>query len=224
MDQYHRRQLHLRPQLCAEFSTRIIEMDLRDLGFNTCNGIRMNKGNPDLWKLMKRAGWQFLIIAPESGSERVLKLMKKDLNLERVPQIVRDIKNAGLMVKGFFLLGYPGESAEDLQETYELITRCAFDFVHFNNFQPLPGTEVFEELLQKGEIPGVVSISNYSDGARSYTPPELKDFNFSRFVLSTYASLIVRNPRILRYLVRHYNIPFLMKKVLLNLKSMLSTS
>lgn len=212
------------PNYAAEFATRIIEMDLRDLGFNTCNGIRMNKGNPDLWKLMKQAGWQFLIIAPESGSERVLKLMKKDLSLERVPQIARDIKNAGLLVKGFFLLGYPGESPEDLQKTHELITRCAFDFVHFNNFQPLPGTEVFQELLQKGEIPGVVSVSNYSDGARSYTPPELKDFNFSRFVLSTYASLIVRNPRILQYLIRHYNIPFLMKKVLLNLKSMLSTS
>jgi anaerobic magnesium-protoporphyrin IX monomethyl ester cyclase len=208
-------------EYAAEFCKRIIEMRLPDLYFSTCNGIRMNKGNPELWRLMKRAGWQFIIIAPESGSERVLKLMKKDVRLERVPQVVNEIKDAGLLVKGFFLLGYPGESVDDIQETHKLIMNCPFDFVHFNNFQPLPGTEVFEALVQMGEIGGPVTVSNYSDGARCYTPIELKDFNFSRFVLSTYASLIIRNPKIIRYLIRHYNAPFLLKKLFLNLKSML---
>lgn len=205
----------------AEFCRKVIELRLRDCGFSTCNGIRMSKGNPRLWQLMKEAGWQFMIIAPESGSDRVLKSMKKDVELARLRQVVRDIKEAGLLVKGFFMLGYPGETEEDLALTQKMIMKNDFDFVYFNNFQPLPGTEVFEELVSKGEIPDVVNIFNYSDGARSYTPAELKNFNFSRFVLTTYALLILRNPRILRYLIGHYSISFLMKKLFLNAANMI---
>jgi len=200
----------------AEFCEKIIELKLHGLGFSTCNGIRMSRGSADLWKLMKQAGWQFIIIAPESGSKRVLKLMKKDVQLDRLPQVVRDVKEAGLWVKAFFMLGYPGETEEDLALTRKIIMQNDFDFVHLNNFQPLPGTEVFEELVGKGEIPDAVNISNYSDGTRYYTPAQLEDFNFSRFVLSVYTSLILRNPRIIGYLVRHYSPSFLIKKFFLN--------
>jgi anaerobic magnesium-protoporphyrin IX monomethyl ester cyclase len=204
------------PDYAAEFCEKIIELKLRDLGFSTCNGIRMSRGNPQLWRLMKQAGWQFAIIAPESGSDRVLKLMKKDAQLDQLPKVIGDIKQTGLLVKGFFMLGYPGETEQDLAQTREIILKNDFDFVYFNNFQPLPGTEIFEELSRKGEIPDVVNIFNYSDGARSYTPRQLKNFNFSKFVLTMYASLIVRNPRILGYLMRHYSMSFLMKKLFLN--------
>ncbi len=208
------------PEYAAEFCKEIIELEIPDLGFSTCNGIRMSRGNPRLWRLMKQAGWRSIIIAPESGSERMLKLMNKDIKLNELPRIVREIKNAGLLVKAFFILGFPGETEEDLGQTRETVLKNDFDFVYFNNFQPLPGTQILEELVSKGEIPGLVEIFNYSDGARSYTPSQLKKFNFSKFVLTTYASLILRKPRILLYLIHHYSIPFLMKKLFLNARNL----
>ena len=56
-------------------------MNLKDLKFGTPNGIRMARGDVELWGLMKRAGWQTIIVAPESGSEDTLATMKKDLKL-----------------------------------------------------------------------------------------------------------------------------------------------
>jgi radical SAM superfamily enzyme YgiQ (UPF0313 family) len=48
----------------------------------------MTRGDFELWTLMKKSGWRSLVIAPESGSPRTLKLMKKDLDLSVVPGIV----------------------------------------------------------------------------------------------------------------------------------------
>ena len=65
---------------------------------------------------MKQAGWRTLIVAPESGSEHTLKIMQKDLKIEIVPRVVHEIREAGLKVQAFFILGYPGERKEDLEK------------------------------------------------------------------------------------------------------------
>lgn len=210
------------PDYAADFCRRIKDLNFADMGFGTCNGIRMNRGNRELWTLMKEAGWQYLIVAPESGSERILKLMRKDLDPRSVPGIVREIKETGLKVKAFFMLGYPGETIEDIERTSQLIRDAQFDFVHFSNFQPLPGTRVFDELVERGEIEGLVQVSNYSDGKRAYVPSELRNFNFSRFVLGTYAGMVLQDPGVLIYLLKHYRISFMIKKLFLNLKSMVA--
>ena len=68
---------------------------------------------------MKQAGWQYLVIAPESGSQQTLKIMKKDLDLRIVPRIVDEIKAAGLKVHAFFIVGYPGEQEAASATGYE---------------------------------------------------------------------------------------------------------
>ena len=70
----------------TEFCRAVISLGLPDAGFGTPNGIRMSRGDPELWELMKKAGWRHLIIAPESGSQHTLQLMKKDLQLGIVPK------------------------------------------------------------------------------------------------------------------------------------------
>ena len=115
------------------FCQEIINLGLKDIGFANPNGVRLQRGNPELWALMKLAGWRTIHIAPESGSNRVLKLMKKDLNPDIVPGVVEDIKASGLKVQAFFLLGYPGESIDDIKKTSELIKKCRFNFVFFQS-------------------------------------------------------------------------------------------
>lgn len=201
------------------FCRRVIDLDLKGVGFGTPNGIRLQRGDPELWQLMKKAGWNTLIVAPESGSAHTLEIMKKDLDPEIVPGVVKDIRSAGLKVQGFFILGYPGELLEDIDLTAKMIKDCDFDFVFMNNFQPLPGTPVYDELVAKGEIEDGLMPQNYSDGVRVYTPPELKNFNFPRFVLKQYLFIALRNPFKIPYMISLFTPKLLVRKLLLNIKA-----
>ena len=116
--------------------------------------------------------------------------MKKDLAVGLVPKAVQDIRNAGLKVQGFFILGYPGERIEDLEESVKLIMDCKFNFVFLNSFQPLPGTPVYDGLVEKGEIPDGLLPNSYSDGKKAYIAKELEDFNFSKFILMTHLKML----------------------------------
>lgn len=203
------------------FCVAMIGLNLKNLGFGTPNGVRMTKGDPELWALMKKAGWHTLIVAPESGSEHTLRLMNKDLKLDIVPRVVTEIRAAGLKVQAFFILGYPGERPEDIEKTADLIKKCQFNFVFMNNFQPLPGTPIYDELVAQGEIEDGLMPINYSDGMRAYTPPELKDFNFSKFILKTYLLMALRNPANIPYMIKLFDPAMVVKKVFRNSLSML---
>ncbi|MEE2828000.1 MAG: radical SAM protein, partial [Myxococcota bacterium] len=201
-----------------DFCRAVIELNLPGVGFGTPNGIRMQRGDPELWSLMKRAGWEHLIVAPESGSTHTLERMKKDLELGVVAPIVREIQEAGLKCQAFFIVGYPGETETDLQESFALIRECRFNFVFLANFQPLPGTPIYDELVASGEIEDGLIPYNFSDAVRVYTPAELSDFNFSRFILKTHLMMAVSNPSNLPYqlsiLHRLYKPGFVARKLL----------
>ena len=201
-----------------EFCRAVIDMKLEGAGFGTPNGIRMLRGDPELWRLMKQAGWRHLIVAPESGSTDTLERMKKDLKLGEVPRVVREIQAAGLRCQAFFIVGYPGETAEDIEETFRLIRTCRFNFVFLANFQPLPGTPVYDDLVAAGEIEDGLLPFAFSDGIRVYTPPELADFNFSKFILKTHLMMATSNPSNVPYhasvLFHLYKPSFVVKKLL----------
>lgn len=204
------------------FCKAMIDLDLHDLYFGTPNGIRMQRTDEELIHLMKKAGWENLVIAPESGSERTLKRMRKDLNLDLIPKKVEQIKKAGLKVHGFFIIGYPGETVEDVMKTRELIRKCKFNFFFLNNFQPLPGTPVYEELLTAKEIEDGLLPKNYSDGERVYVPEALKNFNFSRFVLQEYMHLALTYPTNIPYMFKTVSPDMAVRKVLSNIKNMIT--
>ncbi|HIC57842.1 MAG TPA: B12-binding domain-containing radical SAM protein [Acidobacteria bacterium] len=200
-----------------EFCRAVIDLDLDGVGFGTPNGVRMERGDPELWQLMKQAGWQTLMVAPESGSAHTLALMKKDLAVGLVPKAVQDIRNAGLKVQGFFIIGYPGETIEDLEESVKLIMDCKFNFVFLNSFQPLPGTPVYDALVEQGEIPDGLLPNSYSDGKKAYIAKELKDFNYSKFILMTHLKMMWNDPGNIPFhfslMFKRFSPTFVLKKV-----------
>lgn len=167
--------------LCKE----VIKLGYKDVEFNSPNGIRMQRSNVELWDLMRRAGWRRIVVAPESGSIRILKSMKKDLEPKDVIRITKDIKKAGLKVHGFFIMGFPGETIDDLDQTKFLIRKCKFDGISITKFQPFPGTPIYNELLQKKEITNDFLPELFGDyKSTAYVTPTLRDFNFGNYVRS----------------------------------------
>lgn len=203
-----------------EFCRMVISLGLEGVTFATPNGIRMDRGDPELWSLMRRAGWKQVVVSPESGSPRTLALMKKDLDLEKVPRIIGEMRDAGLKVLAAFVVGYPGETPADIRQTGEFIRRSRFNMVFLNNFQPLPGTPIYDQLVREGKMQDGLLPRDYSDGARAYTSEELRGFNFPAFVLKTYLGLAVREPRNVPFILSMYSPFFLLRKVRSNVTEM----
>ncbi len=139
----------------------IIDLKLKDLVLSIPNGIRMTNTTPELQKIMKQAGVEELTISPESGSQRVLELMDKILNLWVVSPFVSQCHNAGLKVRANFIVGYPGETIDDLLMTEQFIKENEFDQIGVSFFQPLPGTPIYNDLIDRGEITQFFIPGNY---------------------------------------------------------------
>ncbi len=182
------------PGRAKEFCRAAMRLDIPGLRFGTPNGIRMQHGDGELWRLMRDAGWEHFTVAPESGSARVLELMKKELRPFEVEAVVKEMKAAGLPVCGFFMVGYPGETPEDLRLTMRSLRQ--FDLVEMFVFQPLPGSPVFRELLAAGKISAdfIPSVDDFSSGKRGYVSPELRGVNFYWLIFRARLGTTLRNP------------------------------
>ena len=107
----------------------------------------------------------------ESGSDRVLALMDKRITAAMTLTVARRLMERGINVKGYFLLGFPGEQPEDLAETVRLIHDLweledrlpnggSFRASAFE-FRPYPGTTVWNQLVAAGHTPD--ELLNYTD-------------------------------------------------------------
>jgi anaerobic magnesium-protoporphyrin IX monomethyl ester cyclase len=98
--------------------------------------------------LMAAAGCRYISISPETGSPRLLKLMRKPFNLEHAVRIVKRMNVARIRSQACFVLGYPGETEEDLQMTWNLVrdlTRVGVDEVALFIITPVPGSAIHEQ-------------------------------------------------------------------------------
>jgi anaerobic magnesium-protoporphyrin IX monomethyl ester cyclase len=152
-----------------EFCHLVIEKGL-NLSFSCPNGVRLDALDKETLILMKKAGWYLVTVGVESGSQRILNAMKKGLTLEKIKEQVSLIKNVGLETYGFFMIGYPGETKEDIEATIRFAKELDLDWAFFGNFIPLPGTETYRQLAENGELASIDWDNLYVGGAVVYSP------------------------------------------------------
>lgn len=80
----------------------------------------------------------------ESGSDKILKIINKGETSETIKQAIRMLKDAGIRVKGFFIVGLPGEDYFTLDATRRFLEEMQLDDVDIKIFQPYPGTPIWE--------------------------------------------------------------------------------
>jgi len=101
-------------------------------------------------KRMKNAGCRQLCVGFESGNQDVLDSMRKGTRLERMFRFMEDAREAGILVHGCFMTGFPGETPELVEETISLAIKLNPDTAQFYPVMVYPGTEAYEEYSQKG--------------------------------------------------------------------------
>lgn len=115
------------------------------------NGIRLDSIDPDLPTLMKESGCFQVNVGIESGSPRILKKIKKGITPELVREKVPMLRKAGIEVIGFFMIGFPGETREEINNTVSLAMEVPLNGGSIAIFNPLPGTDLAEEVADGSE-------------------------------------------------------------------------
>lgn len=156
--QYGIREIHIEDDnftfnrnLVMEFCKKLKENNL-NISWTCPNGVRLDTLNEELLLTMKDAGLYSISVGIESGSNRILKDMKKNLTKEKIKEKINLIKKCGLDVSGFFILGYPTETKDDIMATIDFSIKLGLKRAGFSLFKPFPGTEITDNLIEKGEI------------------------------------------------------------------------
>ena len=92
---------------------------------------------------MKKAGCRLLIVGYESGSDEILKNIKKGVTTEQMKEFTKDAKKARLMIHGDFIIGLPGETKETANKTVEFIKELKPNILQIAVATPIPGTEFY---------------------------------------------------------------------------------
>ena len=126
-------------------------------GISWCapNGLRLDTLDPEAVRAMKASGCYYVSVGIESGSDRILKHMRKGFTVDDVREKVGMIRKEGLDVNGFFILGYPEETAGDMEATIKLSLELDLSRAAYFNFLPLPGTPIFDEMYPEGLQNGI---------------------------------------------------------------------
>ncbi len=132
-----------------EICKGIIERNL-DIRWNCMT--RADNIDLELLKLMKKAGCYEVGFGIESGSERILKFIDKGLTKEQIRKGVEEAKEAGLDIRGLFMIGFPTETKEEILETIEFAKELDVDVAQFMVATPLPGTKMWEIAKEKGVV------------------------------------------------------------------------
>lgn len=131
----------------AELVDRMIEADLRIPWYSF---LRCQFVDRQLVAKMRRSGCAGVFLGVESGSQKVLKNMRKGAKAEVYFNGIRWLKEEGIVTVGSFILGFPGETAESVQETREFIEESGLSYYYIQPFYYLHHTPVHERAEQYG--------------------------------------------------------------------------
>ena len=114
-------------------------MNSREASADTLDEVMVSK--------MAAANFRRVTLGVESGSPRILKMIRKGETNENVRKAIGLLRNAGIHSHAFFMIGLPGETVEDIELTKKLIMEVRPDHVEINMVTPYPGTDIFKNLI-----------------------------------------------------------------------------
>jgi radical SAM superfamily enzyme YgiQ (UPF0313 family) len=110
---------------------------------------------------MKQAGCNSIKVGVESGSEAVLGRMNKAITLDQVRQAALWLRRTGIHWTGYFLIGTPGETREDIYRTVDFMYEIRPDFASVGVYEPFPGTAMFEEGIRRGLVKADMTLEDF---------------------------------------------------------------
>nr|MBC8462270.1 radical SAM protein [Deltaproteobacteria bacterium] len=116
------------------------------------NGIRADCVDRDLLKYMKKVGFYRIAIGAEAGNDKILRNLRKKEDIVTIKKTIGDACDLGYEVNLFFLVGSPGETFQDLQDSFKITEDYPIGTAHFYNPIPFPNTPLFDWINENGRF------------------------------------------------------------------------
>jgi len=124
----------------------------RNLDINFIASSRVDTVEKNLLNILKKSGLKTLYCGVESGSQRILNLMKKNITLKQARDAFKTVKKAEIDIIASFIIGYPGETSKEMDETINFSIDLNPDYCQYSILTPFPGTPIYSKLKQKDLI------------------------------------------------------------------------
>lgn len=193
-------------ELCAAFL---------DAGFSfswSCNS-HPNLLDAETLRLMKRAGCWQIAYGIESGSQRVLDVVKREVRIPKMRETLAMTRAAGIRTKGYLIVGHPTEGLDSLAETAAFLKTVELDLAQITKFTPYPGTPAYATIAQHGRFEEAwerMNAMNFvfvphgltADALETYFDHLYRVFYSRPDVLWGLCRLMAREPRFVKRLLR----------------------
>lgn len=180
-----------RKRWTVEFCRRLLEEKL-DIRWSLPSGTRSEVLDAEVLALLKQTGCDYIAYAPESGAATTLQRIKKRVRLDRMIASIREAKRAGLTVRTNLIIGFPDETRGEIFETLRFGLKMAaigVDEVPLFIFSSYPGTEIFRDLRERGEVTlddaYFLSLVSLNGKFSNLLPQGVTARNVSRFELAS---------------------------------------
>lgn len=170
---------------------------------------RVNTVDEELLNLMAKAGCKRIHYGVEAGTQKILNVLRKGITLEMVEKAFDLTKKAGIQTLGYFMIGSPEETEEDIKETIKFIKKISPDYIHVSVTTPFPATDLYARALQENVIKNDVWKEFSKNPTPDFVPP-IWNKELSREQLFSLLKKIYKN---------FYFRPIYIAKRLLQLKS-----
>ncbi|MBS3121385.1 radical SAM protein [Candidatus Woesearchaeota archaeon] len=181
-------------ELCKEIINRKL-----DVGW-VCMARVDTIHSKEMLEYMKKAGCGKIVFGFESGSQKILDLMKKGTTVEQAIRAVKLVKESGIKTSGNFMLGNIGETLETMRETIDMAKKLNTDTIAFFQTSPYPGTEIYYTALEKGYLRKDIQWKDFallSKTAPALNLPNLPPEEVAKWVKKGYKEFYLRPSYIL---------------------------
>ena len=138
---------YVKKQASMEISQALIDLKV---GMPWGARARVNNLDTTMLEKFKESGCQRLHIGVEAGTDRVLKLLQKNITTDQARRAFKLCKDTGINTMAYFIVGNPGETLEDVKATFRLACELEPTTVQFSRMTPMPATELYEMGRRQG--------------------------------------------------------------------------
>ena len=153
--------------------------------------------NPEVLKVFKDAGFWQIWYGIESGSQRILDLIRKRTNLEMIRNAIESTEKAGIHSCGFFMIAHPTETVEEIEKTIKFSTSLPLSEAHFSITTPFPGSELYARAKEFGHfeddwdkmtgwVPLFIPYTLTAEDIRKYSNKAFRTFYFRPRIVLEY--------------------------------------
>ena len=142
-----------------DFCRRVKENDLH---FHFGVQCRIGMFSREEFEMLYDAGCRWALFGIETGSREMMRKINKRINYDRIVPTFKELNEIGITTVATFIIGYPGETVEEVKETVGLLNQVTANLTPVYHFTPLPGTKLYNEAIESGRYKPAKSLKELS--------------------------------------------------------------